>query len=97
MSTRYIWEKWNRTQTYKYEERTSQVDNQEIYIAASPDDEFPDITFEEIQQAVEQELGSMADNNAEELIAQSFGNFYYGKDKSRIAEAIIHFFKEALK
>lgn len=69
---------------------------QEVYIAAFPDDEFPDITFEEIQQAVEQELGSMAVNNAEELIAQSFGNFYYGKDKSRIAEAIVHFFKEAL-
>ena len=37
MANRYVWEKWNKTQTYKYEERTSQVDNADnIFDDASP-------------------------------------------------------------
>lgn len=69
---------------------------QEIYIAAFPDKDFPDITLDEIKKSVESELGTIA-RISRELIAQSFGNYYYGKEKSRIANAIVQFFKESLK
>lgn len=70
---------------------------QEIYIAAFPDDKFPDITFDEIQDQVRKELGIMAHDSPAELIAQAFGNYYYGLEHSRIAKAIVEFFKEELK
>ena len=38
----------------------------------------------------------MVEENANELIAQSFGNYYYGKTKSRVANAIVEYFKREL-
>ena len=70
---------------------------QEIYVAAFPDEDYPDITAQEIFKSIEAELGTMAKNNAAELIAQSFGNYYYGSKKSRIATKIVEWFKEELK
>lgn len=35
--------------------------------------------------------------NAAALIAQSFGNYYYGKEKSEIAKKIVNYFRKELK
>lgn len=63
---------------------------QEIYLAA-----FTDESLEEIYDKCKKELGSMA-TKPEELIAQSFGNYYYGVHKSEIAKSIVKYFSKGL-
>lgn len=63
----------------------------EVYLAA-----FSDETLEEIDDACIGELGTMTYRNPDELIAQSFGNYYYGKSKSQVGKAIVEYFKRGL-
>jgi len=63
----------------------------EIYKAA-----FADETELEIFSKCATDLGTKS-LNANELIAQSFGNYYYGKVKSLIAERIVKYFMKGLK
>ncbi len=65
--------------------------SQEIYLAA-----FTDESFYEIQSQCVLELGKVTYCDAHELIAQSFGNYYYGDKKSRIAKAIVEYFMKEL-
>lgn len=65
---------------------------QEIYIAA-----FTDEDYDSIQQICGEQLGSMTIENPKELIAQSFGNYYYGSNKSIVAEKIVKYFQKELK
>lgn len=58
---------------------------------------FFDETISEIYSKCVSELGSMTDDNARELIAQSFGKYYYGDEKSVIAKTIVQYFKKGLK
>ena len=51
--------------------------SREVYIAA-----FTTENFSEIQAACRNQLGSMTIGRPRELIAQSFGNYYYGMNKS---------------
>jgi len=51
---------------------------------------------DEIFSQCAQGLGSMA-IKPRELIAQAFGNYYYGSGKSRIAKKIVKYFKKELK
>lgn len=74
----------------KYKEAFAEI-RKEVYLAA-----FSDEDYFEIQNACTRELGSMVEENANELIAQSFGNYYYGKTKSRVANAIVEYFKREL-
>lgn len=57
------------------------------------DDSFttPNAIFDECAK----QLGNMA-RNPNELIAQSFGNYYYGDERMPIAEKIVEFFKKEL-
>ncbi len=55
--------------------------SQKIYICC-----FGDETFDEIQNQCAIELGDKAYGNPRELIAQSFGNYYFGKNKFIIAK-----------
>ena len=64
----------------------------EIYEAAFDDSfETPEAIFDECAN----QLGSMA-VMPNELIAQSFGNYYYGSDKMPIAKSIIEYFIKEL-
>ena len=64
----------------------------EIYEAAFDDSfETPEAIFDECAK----QLGSMA-VMPNELIAQSFGNYYYGSDKMPIAKSIIEYFIKEL-
>ena len=65
---------------------------QEIYVAA-----FNDESLLEIQNLCIKQLGKTTKNNPNELIAQAFGNHYYGKNTSKIAEKIVEYFKKGLK
>lgn len=65
---------------------------QEIYTAA-----FTTESFDEIQRSCAEQLGNMVYMNSQELIAQSFGNYYYGTNKSEIAKSIVEFFKKELR
>lgn len=65
---------------------------QEIYLVV-----FDDETFDEIQNICIQQLGLMVKGNPAELIAQSFGNFYYGEIQSKVAKRIVDYFIERLK
>lgn len=65
---------------------------QEIYEAA-----FTDESYSELQKICVEQLGSMTYCNADELIAQSFGNYYYGSVKSSVGEKIVKYFKKGLK
>lgn len=65
---------------------------QEIYLAA-----FTDENYEEIQHQCARELGFITVGNPQELIAQSFGNYYYGNIKSRIGEQIVKYLMKGLK
>lgn len=49
---------------------------------------FSNETKEDIWRFCEEDLGSMA-RNPRELIAQSFGNYYYGCKKSKIAKKLL--------
>ena len=64
---------------------------QDIYIAA-----FANESYDEIVDNILAQLGQSA-LNATELIAQSFGNCYYGENKSAIALSIVKFFMKELK
>ncbi len=64
----------------------------EIYEAA-----FKDESFTEIQDICAGQLGEMTRGNARELIAQSFGNYYYGNAKSVVGKKIVKYFKKGLK
>ncbi len=57
---------------------------------------FGDMEFSEIVSSVKKELGWSA-TIGNELIAQSFGNYYYGDKKSKIAQKVIKYFKKELK
>lgn len=57
---------------------------------------FGDMEFSEIVSSVKKDLGWSA-TIGNELIAQSFGNYYYGDKKSKIARKVIKYFKEELK
>lgn len=52
---------------------------QEIYVAA-----FNDESLVEIKELCVSELGRSTENNANELIAQSFGNYYYGRKNQQL-------------
>ena len=80
----------NPLQAYLIQKEVNTI-SQEIYIAA-----FHDESYDVIQALCSSELGSTTENNAHELIAQSFGNYYYGKNKSRIAKVIVEYFKKEL-
>ena len=72
-------------------ERELQKIKMEIYIFAFTNEEL-----EEIDEICFNELGGMTYRNPDELIAQSFGNYYYGKTKSRVGNAIVNYFKKEL-
>lgn len=65
---------------------------QEIYLAA-----FTNESYIEIQRQCEKELGLITVGNPQELIAQSFGNYYYGNDKSKIGKQIVKYLMKGLK
>lgn len=64
----------------------------EIYLVC-----FSNESFEDIQIKCVEQLGSMAYVNPTELIAQSFGNYYYGENKSAIAKSIVKYFMKGLR
>lgn len=64
----------------------------EIYETAF-DDSF--ITPEAIFDECARQLGDMATDSGE-LIAQGFGNYYYGKNKMPLSKAIVEYFKKEL-
>ncbi|MGN0619205.1 MAG: minor capsid protein [Ruminiclostridium sp.] len=66
--------------------------SQEIYMAA-----FTDEDISTIYERCIKELGSMTDKSPNELIAQSFGNYYYGISKSEIAKRILRYFMKGLR
>lgn len=66
--------------------------SEDVYIAA-----FEDESLQEIYEQCRNELGFMTEGNARELIAQSFGNYYFGVTKSEIAKMIVKYFKKELK
>jgi len=72
-------------------EKEFQKIKEEVYLAS-----FSDETLEEIDKACISELGTMTYRNSDELIAQSFGNYYYGKNKSKVGQSIVEYFKERL-
>ena len=72
-------------------ERELQKIKTEIYLSAFTNEEL-----EEIDEICFNELGGMTYRNPDELIAQSFGNYYYGKTKSRVGNAIVNYFKKEL-
>ena len=61
---------------------------QDIYLAA-----FTDETYNEIMLSINKSLGSRANDAPTELIAQSFGNYYFGKQRTAIAEKIVNYLK----
>ncbi len=66
--------------------------SQEIYTVS-----FTNESYFEIQTKCRDQLGKTTVGNPRELIAQSFGNYYYGVKKAEIAERIVkHFIKELL-
>lgn len=66
--------------------------SKEVYLAA-----FSNESFDEIQSICKTELGTMTYCNPHELIAQSFGNYYFGKKKSNVAKRIVKMFKRELR
>lgn len=72
--------------------REYQKISQEIYLHC-----FTDEDFIRIQNDCTNELGLMVYCNPNELIAQSFGNYYYGKQKSKIAKDVVTYFMKELK
>ena len=72
-------------------ERELQKIKMEIYISAFTNEEL-----EKIDEICFNELGGMTYQNPDELIAQSFRNYYYGKTKSRVGNAIVNYFKKEL-
>lgn len=64
----------------------------DIYINA-----FTNESYEDIRNNCIVQLGKMVDCDPCELIAQSFGNYYYGKEKSEIAKKIVNYFRKELK
>lgn len=65
---------------------------QEIYLTA-----FEDESLQQIQSMCVADLGNKVYFNPYELIAQSFGNYYYGAEKSSIAKKIVKYFLKELK
>lgn len=66
--------------------------SEEIYNTA-----FKDELLQEIWDQCSNELGSITVGNPCELIAQSFGNYYFGVTKSKIAKKIVKYFMKELK
>ena len=66
--------------------------SEEIYLAA-----FDKENFGEIQDLCTKQLGLIVYCDPHELIAQSFGNYYYGKTKSQIGKTIVKYFMKGLK
>lgn len=65
---------------------------QEIYSVS-----FTHESLEDIYIKCSNELGRMTEGKPGELIAQSFGNYYYGEEKSAIASKIVKFFMKELR
>lgn len=78
-------------ETYIFEKEYNNI-AQEVYLAA-----FTNENFDNIQKQCIQQLGNMVYKNPNELIAQSFGNDYFGKNKSNIAKNIVNYFKKELR
>ncbi len=57
---------------------------------------FTDENYEEILDECERQLGKMA-RNPDEMIAQAFGNYYYGTKKQPLSEVIVKYFRKELK
>lgn len=57
---------------------------------------FTDEDYEEILDECERQLGIMA-RNPNEMIAQAFGNYYYGSKKQPLSEVIVKYFIKELK
>lgn len=83
-------EQLKRTQLVLFEQERNKI-IQECYIQA-----FDDEDFNEIKTKKYLELGNMTKLEIE-LISQSFGNYFFGKNRSQIASAIVDFFKKELK
>lgn len=66
--------------------------SQEIYIAA-----FDGQGINEIRAICREQLGNMTVDNPYELIAQSFGNYYYGSSVSGVAKRIVKYFIRGLR
>lgn len=64
---------------------------QDIYIVA-----FDSETYDEIQNVCIEQLGFMTKEKPKELIAQSFGNYYYGENESSVARKIVSYFMKEL-
>lgn len=66
--------------------------SQEVYSVC-----FSDESLEEIQNICKKELGTSVIGNPHELIAQAFGNYYYGAKRSWLAEKVVNYFMKGLK
>lgn len=80
----------NTISTYLFNSKVNEI-AQEVYVVA-----FEDESLLEINALCASELGYMTIGDAHELIAQSFGNYYYGINKSSIAHKIVKFFMKEL-
>lgn len=80
----------SQIEIFSFQEQYNKI-SENIYIAA-----FKDETLQEIYRQCNNELGSMTVGNAHELIAQSFGNYYYGTKKSEIAKKVVKYFMKEL-
>lgn len=76
---------------FRFNEEYKKI-QEEIYSVA-----FNNENLEEIYEICSKELGSMTVGNARELIAQSFGNYYFGVQQSGISKSIVDYFKKGLK
>lgn len=57
---------------------------------------FTDESAKEIFDECARQLGEMA-RDPNEMIAQAFGNYYYGSDKQPLSEIIVKYFRKELK
>ncbi|MBQ7128890.1 MAG: hypothetical protein IJO19_02755, partial [Clostridia bacterium] len=79
-------------QTYLFDIEYKKI-AEEIYIKSFDSK----LSLEEIEKQCAKQLGTFTVFNSPELIAQSFGNYYYGNNKSKIAKKIVDYFKKELK
>lgn len=76
---------------FRFNEEYKKI-QEEVYIVA-----FNNETLEEIYETCSKELGSMTVGNVSELIAQSFGNYYFGVQQSSVGKSIVDYFKKELR
>ncbi len=53
-------------------------------------------SFAETDEIITADLGFIT-TDTDELIAQSFGNYYYGKKRTMLAKSIVDYFMKELK